>query len=59
MPSIEIANDVDARLESVCPEYLKGERMTTRRVLWAIDEYLKEHQNGSSDERSISESAAK
>jgi hypothetical protein len=41
MALIEIPGDVDERLRRVVPGYLKGDRDTTKRVRWVIEEYLR------------------
>ena len=37
MPLIDFDDDSNAELERIAPSYLKGSKMTTRRVHWAIE----------------------
>ncbi len=38
MPTIEVQPRDAKRLEKVSPRHLKGPRMLTRQIVWAIDE---------------------
>ena len=44
MPMIVVPDEIDQQLEDAAPGYLQGDRQTTKRVLWAIDEFLKERE---------------
>lgn len=41
MPVVEISTDEDQRLRSLAPSFLQDERSATKRVRWAIGEFLK------------------
>ena len=38
MPVIEVPIEEDRRLETIVPDYLKGDRKTRQRVRWAIEQ---------------------
>ena len=41
MPIVEISTDEDQKLRDLAPSFLQDERSATKRVRWAIDEFLK------------------
>lgn len=46
MPQIIFSDEADKRLETVCPEYLRGNRKAAQRVEWAIDQLVPRPENG-------------
>ena len=40
MKKIRISDDCDRKLERLAPPFLKGKRLTTKRVQWAVERLL-------------------
>lgn len=41
MPMLDIPVELDDKLREIAPSYLQGDTDRTRRIFWAVDEFLR------------------